>query len=145
VVTCHVDAGQLQEWRLVLGRFTALWGSLQKSALVHASQTQTGHEGLRSGTKLGEKTMAEQSKVDEAFFAPKPKNMHKDKRERYQRENASPTGGTKKTIVLGLLDRETKEIRAQRHPRCKAETLQEQIFKNVKVWLGCLYRQCCAI
>jgi len=59
--------------------------------------------------------------------------MHKDKRERYQRENASPTGGTKKTIVLGLLDRETKEIRAQRIPDVKRETLQEQIFKNVSL------------
>jgi transposase-like protein len=104
-------------------------GITQKSAWFVMHRLRLAMKGYDLGTKLGGDGGVE---VDEAFFAPKPKNMHRDKRERYQRENAKPSGGVSKTIVVGILDRETKEIRAKRVPDVKRETLQEQILKNVK-------------
>ena len=107
-------------------------GVTQKSAWFMLHRLRLAMKGYDLGTKLGGKDDGGAVEVDEAFFAPKPKNMHRDKRERYQRENASETGGLNKTIVVGLLDRETKQIRAKRIPNVKRETLQEQILKNVK-------------
>ena len=104
-------------------------GVTQKTAWFMLHRLRLAMKGYDLGTKLGGDGGVE---VDEAFFTPKPKNMHRDKRERYQRENARPDGGASKTIVVGLLDRETKEIRAKRIPNVKRETLQEQILKNVK-------------
>lgn len=106
-------------------------GITQKSAWFVLHRLRLAMKGYDLGTKLGG-TEGGAVEVDEAFFSPKPKNMHRDKRERYQRENATSEGGTAKTIVVGLLDRETREIRAKRVPNVKRETLQEQILKNVK-------------
>ena len=107
-------------------------GITQKSAWFMLHRLRLAMKGYDLGTKLGGNNGSGAVEVDEAFFAPKPRNMHREKRERYQRENASPEGGTNKTIVIGILDRETKEIRAKRIPNVKRETLQEQILKNVK-------------
>ena len=70
--------------------------------------------------------------VDESFFGGKMRNMHRDKRERYAAVTGHTGGATGKTIVVGLLDREAREVRAQVVPDTKRETLQAEIFKNVK-------------
>src|ERR1039457_6041725 len=60
------------------------------------------------------------------------RNMHKDKRARYAAVTGHTGGVTGKTIVVGLLDREAREVRAKVVPDTKRETLQAEIFKNVK-------------
>lgn len=70
--------------------------------------------------------------VDESFFGGKMRNMHRDKRERYAAVTGHTGGATGKTIVVGLLDREAREVRAKVVPDTKRETLQAEIFKNVK-------------
>jgi transposase-like protein len=60
--------------------------------------------------------------------------MHKEKRARYGKLTATGAiaGSSGKTIVVGMLDRTTGEVRAKRIPDVKRETLQQQILKNVK-------------
>src|ERR1039457_1915406 len=67
-------------------------------------------KGYDLGTKLGGKDDGGAVEVDEAFFSPKPKNMHRDKRERYARENQRPDGSIGETVVIGMLDRSPSEI-----------------------------------
>jgi transposase-like protein len=70
--------------------------------------------------------------VDESFFGGKMRNMHRDKRERYAAVTGHTGGATGKTIVVGLLDRDAREVRAKVVPDTKRETLQAEIFQNVK-------------
>jgi transposase-like protein len=66
--------------------------------------------------------------VDETFVGGKLRNMHKDKKIIYNKR-----GGTYgKTIVMGLLDRGRKEVRARVVVDTKRDTLQPQVLKNVK-------------
>jgi transposase-like protein len=66
--------------------------------------------------------------VDETFVGGKLRNMHKDKKIIYNKR-----GGTfGKTIVMGLLDRGRKEVRAKVVADTKRDTLQPQVLKEVK-------------
>ena len=58
--------------------------------------------------------------------------MHRDKRERYAAEKGHVGGSTGKAVVVGLLDRKTREVRAKMIPDVKRETLQAEILGNVK-------------
>src|SRR5271154_5216842 len=66
--------------------------------------------------------------VDETFIGGQKKNMHKDKKVRYEARG----GAFGKTIVQGMLDRNAREVRAKVVPDVKRETLQAEILKNVK-------------
>jgi len=66
--------------------------------------------------------------VDETFIGGNKKNMHKDKKVRYEARG----GAFGKTIVQGMLDRDAREVRAKVVPDVKRETLQNEILKNVK-------------
>jgi transposase-like protein len=59
--------------------------------------------------------------------------MHKERRERYIAEKGGRTGGsTGKTIVMGMLDRDLRKVRAKVIPNVKRETLQATLLKEVK-------------
>jgi transposase-like protein len=66
--------------------------------------------------------------VDETFVGGKLRNMHKDKKVIYNKR-----GGTfGKAVVMGLLDRGRKEVRAKVVVNTKRNTLEPQVLQNVK-------------
>src|SRR5271166_5324651 len=66
--------------------------------------------------------------VDETFVGGKFQNMHTDKRVRYEARG----GSHGKTVVIGLLDRELRQVRAKVVPNVKRETLQNEVLREVK-------------
>jgi hypothetical protein len=59
--------------------------------------------------------------IDEAYIGGKAKNKHLGSRKQEE----------KKTIVMGMLDRETRQVRAKVIPQAKRAVLQGEILKNV--------------
>jgi transposase-like protein len=72
--------------------------------------------------------------VDETFIGGKQRNMHAKKRERIKQV----WGNDSKTIVMGMLDRESRQVRAKVIPDVTRLTLQGEILKNV-VRVGTVY------
>ncbi len=66
--------------------------------------------------------------VDETFVGGKLINMHKEKKVRYQQRG----GSHGKAIVMGLLDRELRQVRAKVVPNVKRDTLQNEILNEVE-------------
>jgi transposase-like protein len=60
--------------------------------------------------------------VDETAISGLPKNRHSKKRSEV---------GDKKAIVMGMLDRHTRQVRAKQIPDVKRETLQDYILDNI--------------
>lgn len=83
-------------------------------------------EAMKSGTfaKMGHGPV----EVDEAFVGGKPKNMHADKRLKMK---TAENGYAEKAVVMGMLDRGTRKVRASVIPNVKRKTLQNQILDNV--------------
>jgi transposase-like protein len=67
--------------------------------------------------------------VDETFIGGKPKNMHAAKRLKMK---TALDGYAEKAIVVGMLDRHTRQVRAQVIPNVKRETLQNQILNGIE-------------
>lgn len=66
--------------------------------------------------------------VDETFVGPDPRKMHADRREaRYKALCARP-----KTPVMGMLDRNARQVRAKAIPNIKRETLQNEILNQIE-------------
>jgi transposase-like protein len=65
--------------------------------------------------------------IDETFVGGKLINMHKDKKIRYQKHG----GSHGKAVVMGLLDRDLREMRANVVPDVKRETLQGEVLREV--------------
>jgi transposase-like protein len=66
--------------------------------------------------------------VDETFVGPDPRKMHANKRQqRYQALSARP-----KTPVMGMLDRDSRQVRAKVVPNVKRETLQTAILEQIE-------------
>ncbi len=72
--------------------------------------------------------------VDETFVGGKVKNMHKNRKLKLQRlrnEVNRPDHYMGKTVVMGMLDRGLRKVRATIVPNIKRETLQSQIMQEV--------------
>jgi transposase-like protein len=65
--------------------------------------------------------------VDETFIGGKKKNMHKDKKVRYEARG----GAQGKTAVMGMLDRDLRQVRAKVVPNTRRETLQQHILNDI--------------
>jgi hypothetical protein len=70
--------------------------------------------------------------VDETFVGGRAKNMHKDKRSRLLGASGRPGGAVGKAAVQGILDRDSRQVRAKVMPNVRRETLQTEILKQVK-------------
>ena len=76
--------------------------------------------------------------VDESFFGGDPKNWHKSRRDkrkaevRTERVKEYQNRYTHKTSVVGMLDRESRQIRAKVVPNVKRDTLQKEILDNIE-------------
>jgi transposase-like protein len=75
------------------------------------------------------------SKTDETFVGPNPRKMHKSRRAKLQAiasANDEKYRTVGKTIVMGMLDRNMREVRAWVVPDIKRATLQEKVLNNVQ-------------
>jgi transposase-like protein len=66
--------------------------------------------------------------VDETFIGGKPKNMHIRKRMKAQMRGQTP----EKAIVMGMLERETRKVRAKVIPNVRRDVLQDEILKQIE-------------
>jgi transposase-like protein len=84
-------------------------------------------EAMKNGSmmKIGGSGPVE---VDETFVGPKPQQMHRGRRLRMQTAQKA----NQKTAVMGMLDRETRQVRAQVIPDVKRETLQDAILNRIE-------------
>jgi transposase-like protein len=67
--------------------------------------------------------------VDETFIGGNPIKMHLDRR---LTRKIGMNGYAEKAIVVGMLDRETRRVRAKLIPNVKRETLQAQILNGIE-------------
>jgi transposase-like protein len=112
-------------------------GVTQKSAWFMLQRLRLALKTNAWGTKLGSNNGGE-VEVDESFVGGKVKNMHRRRANSLHKTHAAVTGRgygaryANKAAVLGMLDRETRQVRAKVVRDTKRETLQKEIFKNVK-------------
>ncbi|MGA2350389.1 MAG: IS1595 family transposase [Terracidiphilus sp.] len=66
--------------------------------------------------------------VDETFIKPNPRKMHNDRR--LKMKTAEFSGS--KAIVMGMLDRDARKVRAQVIPNVKRDTLQAAIISAIE-------------
>jgi transposase-like protein len=89
---------------------------------------------MKNGTfeKLG----AGPVETDETFVGPDPRRMHKSRRAKIlalaSKDPALNNRAPGKTIVMGMLDRSMRQVRAMVIPDVKRATLQEKILNNVE-------------
>jgi len=108
-------------------------GVTQKSAWFMAHRIRLAMKN-NSLMKLG--TEGGPVEADETFVGPDPRKMHKARRAKILAIAASdPTKNQRapgKTIVMGMLDRNMRQVRAMVIPDVKRTTLQEKILNNVE-------------
>lgn len=99
-------------------------GVTQKSAWFMLHRIR---EAMRTGTFLKMGGSGSPVEMDETFIGGKPKNMHAAKRLKMKQGlHANP-----KMAVFGMLDRETRQVRAKVVPDVRRDTLQAEILKHV--------------
>jgi transposase-like protein len=91
------------------------WFMLQRLRLV----LKKGNMGKLDGGPI---------EIDETFIGGNLKNMHKEKKIRYEKRG----GAHGKAAVMGMLDRESRQVRAKMIPNVKRETLQAEILKQIE-------------
>jgi transposase-like protein len=101
----------------------------QKTAwfMLHRIRAALKSGGFGKNWKLGGEGFGP-VEVDETFIGGQKKNMHKDKKLRYEQRG----GAVGKTVVQGFLDRELRQVRAKVVPNVKRETLQNEVLREVK-------------
>jgi transposase-like protein len=76
--------------------------------------------------------------IDETFVGGKPFNMHKERKLRIARiqgqqsRKANEYGRAGKAAIMGMYDREARQVRATVVPNVKRETLQNEILNNIE-------------
>lgn len=76
--------------------------------------------------------------IDETFVGGKPVNMHKERKLRIARiqgqqsRKANEYGRAGKAVIMGMYDREARQVRATVVPNVKRETLQNEILNNIE-------------
>ncbi|MGC2446365.1 MAG: IS1595 family transposase [Candidatus Sulfotelmatobacter sp.] len=107
-------------------------GVTQKTAWFMLHRIRLGAKNAAHGsTKMGGN--GSEVEVDETFVGGKMKNMHKEKQARVRALNVYGTaaGTIGKTVVMGMLDRDARQIRAQVVPNVERLTLQNAVLQNV--------------
>ncbi len=110
-------------------------GITQKSAWfmlhrIRMAMETNAYNGPLGGTELP-------VEVDESFVGGKPGNMHKSRRAKMKAESRSErvreyqNAYTHKTAVVGMLDRESRQIRAKVVPNVRRDTLQKEILNTI--------------
>jgi transposase-like protein len=101
-------------------------GVTQKSAWFMLHRIR---EAMRTGSldKMG--SGGAPVEVDEAFIGGSPKNMHAARRKKLG--GRFGIYGDHKTAVMGMLDRETRQVRTKLIPDVTRETLQNEILKQI--------------
>jgi transposase-like protein len=97
-------------------------GVTQKSAWFMLHRIR---EAMKNGSFLRMGQQGGPIEMDEAFVGGKPKNMHAKKRSMIRSEYIQ------KPAVFGMLDRETRQVRAKVISNVKRETLQAEILDQV--------------
>jgi transposase-like protein len=111
-------------------------GVTQKSAWFMLQRLRLAMKSHNWGTKFGGGEESE-VEIDEAFVGGKAKNMHRKKRRQLTAVKVGEGYETRpmqenKAIVFGILDRDSRQVRAKVVPNVKRETLQNEILKNVR-------------
>jgi transposase-like protein len=105
----------------------------QKSAWFMLQRIRLGMKN-QNAPKLGGSD-AGPVEADETFVGPNPMRMHKSRRVKLAAiasERGEKYRSAGKTIVMGMLDREMRQVRAMVVPNVKRATLQEKILNNVE-------------
>jgi transposase-like protein len=108
-------------------------GVTQKTAWFMLHRLRLVIKAKNLGTKLGSNDGGE-VEVDESFIGGKMINMHKERRVRLNkiRTEQNTDRYPNKTVVMGILDRDARQVRAKVVPDIKRETLQNEVLQNVK-------------
>src|SRR5713101_4271140 len=109
-------------------------GVTQKSAWFMMHRIRVA---LRSGSLMKMGNDGGEVEADETFVGGKMQNMHKNRRKELHRvrsESVDAQGFAHlgKTAVMGVLDRESRKVRALVVPNVKRETLQYEILNQVE-------------
>lgn len=121
IVNCKNGISSYEIAKAVKVTQKSAWFMLQRLRLALQNKPSFGKM-----TKLGGKDS--EVEVDETFVGGQKKNMHADKKVRYEAKG----GASGKTVVQGILDRTARQVRATVVPDVKRETLQNEILKQVK-------------
>jgi transposase-like protein len=97
-------------------------GVTQKSAWFMLHRIRLAMKNERAGKIGGSPKNPVQ--IDETYIGGNPRNMHEKRR-------IAHLNGDKKAIVMGMLTRNTREVRAMVVPNAKRETLQGKILEHV--------------
>ena len=97
-------------------------GVTQKSAWFMMHRIRKALSG-KNNPKIG--GLDHTIEADETYINGKPLNMHKSKRVEYNRM------GKKKAIVMGMLDRDTRQVRATVIRQARREELMNNILEHV--------------
>jgi hypothetical protein len=100
-------------------------GVTQKTAWFMLQRLRLVLRGKSAAVKIGGSGPKE---IDETFIGGNLRFMHKDKKARYQKHG----GSHGKVAVMGILDRDSRQVRARVIPNVKRETLQTEILNEIE-------------
>jgi transposase-like protein len=112
-------------------------GITQKTAWFMLHRIRTAMES-RSFVKLGGRDGGP-VEIDETFIGPKPPKMHREKR----LERRLGIRARDHVVVMGMLDRDARQVRAMVIPDVRRDTLQREILSHIE-GKSTIYTDCAA-